>query len=356
MHWVHGNGVVHRDLKPENIFLIRDGGNPHFVKVLDLGVAQMSAELASGPRTQTGTVIGTPLYMSPEALRGQRVTRAADVFAVGVIAYEMATGGWHPWQRGESRAEYCELAPAELCHRQLTSPPVDPRLRCAGIRAELAEVILALLDADPAKRPDDRAAALQLAKAAPADGLNPDGIAVLREVAPDLMKSDNLLETIPAVAPPSTLASAATRPGTVAWSRLRWGVLAGLGSFLLTVLIADAFIAGRGGSREPTVAPAPAIDTRPIAADGAIAPTPVRDGGPDAEGVVHAAADAAAPLDADVLAPRSATPPVPPAGQGQGQAKASWWCSRSHGRRSGSMESRSERPRIGSRSPPAGTA
>jgi serine/threonine-protein kinase len=122
MHWVHGNGVVHRDLKPENIFLIQEGDNPHFVKVLDLGVAQMSEEFASGPRTKTGTVIGTPIYMSPEALRGQRVTRAADVFAVGVIAYEMATGGWFPWQREESRAAYLELAPAELCHRQLTSP------------------------------------------------------------------------------------------------------------------------------------------------------------------------------------------------------------------------------------------
>ncbi len=196
MHWVHGNGVVHRDLKPENIFLIQDGDNPHFVKVLDLGVAQMSEDFASGPRTKTGTVIGTPVYMAPEGLRGQRVTRAADVFAVGVIAYEMATGGWFPWQREESRAEYLELAPAELCHRQLTSPPVDPRLRFAGIRAELAEAILALIDADPARRLDDRAAALRLAEAAATDGVNPDGLAVLREVAPDLMKSDNLLETI----------------------------------------------------------------------------------------------------------------------------------------------------------------
>jgi eukaryotic-like serine/threonine-protein kinase len=196
MHWVHGNGVVHRDLKPENIFLIQDGDNPHFVKVLDLGVAQMSEDFASGPRTKTGTVIGTPIYMAPEALRGQRVTRAADVFAVGVIAYEMATGGWFPWQREESRAEYFELAPAELCHRQLTSPPLDPRLRVADIRAELAEAILALIDADPTQRPDDRAAALRLAEATPTDGVNPDGLAVLREVAADLMKSDNLLETI----------------------------------------------------------------------------------------------------------------------------------------------------------------
>jgi serine/threonine-protein kinase len=249
MHWVHGNGVVHRDLKPENIFLIQEGDNPHFVKVLDLGVAQMSEELASGPRTKTGTVIGTPIYMAPEALRGRRVTRAADVFAVGVIAYEMATGGWFPWQgegqHDEPRAEYLALAPAELCHRQLTSPPVDPRRRFADIRAELAEAILALLDADPAKRPDDRAAALRLAEAAPTDGVSPDGLAVLREVAPDLMKADNLLETIRShralLEPPSTPTDAryqlGQKLGTGGMAEVFLGTRLGAGGFERRVAI-----------------------------------------------------------------------------------------------------------------------
>ncbi|MBA3502126.1 MAG: serine/threonine protein kinase [Deltaproteobacteria bacterium] len=204
----HTRGAVHRDLKPENIFLVQRGRNPHFPVVLDLGVAQLSEELAVGPGTKTGTVIGTPIYMAPEQLRGERVTPAADVYALAVIAYEMATGGWFPYQQHESRAQYIELAPPELYFRQRTTPPLDPRSRFAGMSEAFANVILGALDPDPTERPATIGAFVQmLAEATPTNGVDPDGLAIVREVAEDLLHRDNMLETIRAPRAPAEIAS-----------------------------------------------------------------------------------------------------------------------------------------------------
>ena len=92
----HAAGIVHRDFKPENIVRCLDGR----VKILDFGLARLAA---SEPRlTQTGTALGTPGYMPPEQLAGQDVDARTDVFAFGVVAWELATGV-HPL--GASAAE-----------------------------------------------------------------------------------------------------------------------------------------------------------------------------------------------------------------------------------------------------------
>jgi serine/threonine-protein kinase len=87
----HRAGVLHRDLKPENILLPASGTGP---KVLDFGVAKMTdSTTPAGDRlTQRGTIIGTPAYMSPEQLRGEVLDARADVFSLGVMAFEMLTG------------------------------------------------------------------------------------------------------------------------------------------------------------------------------------------------------------------------------------------------------------------------
>ncbi len=194
---VHDRQVVHRDLKPENIFLVQREEDPHFPIVLDLGVAQLGEDLATGPATRTGTVIGTPIYMAPEQLRGERVTPAADIFALGVIAYEMATGGWFPYQHHETRQAFFELAATEIYYRQRSAPPVDPQVRFAGITPAWRDALLAALDADPAKRPGSaRELALLFARATPTDGLHADGLAIVRDVARELTQGDNMLETI----------------------------------------------------------------------------------------------------------------------------------------------------------------
>ena len=86
----HARGIVHRDLKPDNIFVIKQGGDPSFVKVLDFGVAKVGG--AASKLTKTGMVFGTPHYMSPEQAAGHSVDQRADVYALGVIMYEMFTG------------------------------------------------------------------------------------------------------------------------------------------------------------------------------------------------------------------------------------------------------------------------
>ena len=90
----HARGLVHRDVKPENIMVRPDG----YAKVLDFGLAKLAAVSRSSAdgdesRTQTGMVIGTPRYMSPEQARGLELDARADVWSLGVVMYEMATGG-----------------------------------------------------------------------------------------------------------------------------------------------------------------------------------------------------------------------------------------------------------------------
>jgi eukaryotic-like serine/threonine-protein kinase len=89
----HSKGIIHRDMKPENVYLITREGKPDFVKVLDFGIAKMSALDEGGSRlTRTGMIFGTPEYMSPEQARGDKPDHRVDIYAAGCILYEMLTG------------------------------------------------------------------------------------------------------------------------------------------------------------------------------------------------------------------------------------------------------------------------
>jgi serine/threonine-protein kinase len=118
----HAKGVVHRDLKPENVFLARGPGG-ELVKILDFGIAKM-ADPGVGSTTQSGMVVGTPEYLSPEQATGSAIDARSDLYTVGLIGWRMLAGR-HPFKADDARA---------LLMMQATQP-VPP---LASVRADLA--------------------------------------------------------------------------------------------------------------------------------------------------------------------------------------------------------------------------
>jgi len=157
----HAQGIVHRDLKPENIYLESRPGNPEFVKILDFGIAKVMRGDTIDPQspqlTATGQTLGTLEYMSPEQLMGKALDGRSDVYALGVVAYEMITGRLpFPDAKG----------PAGLITAQLKQTPAPPSQANpkANLPTSADRVILKCLEKDKNNRFADvtqLAAALQ---------------------------------------------------------------------------------------------------------------------------------------------------------------------------------------------------
>ncbi len=88
----HDKGIVHRDLKPDNVFLVNDAGDPLFVKLLDFGIAKILHGDGNAGLTETGVILGTPYYMSPEQARAEAIDHRSDIYALGVMMYRAFTG------------------------------------------------------------------------------------------------------------------------------------------------------------------------------------------------------------------------------------------------------------------------
>ncbi|HVJ14063.1 MAG TPA: serine/threonine-protein kinase [Polyangiaceae bacterium] len=144
----HAAGIIHRDLKPQNIFLAWEPSGETTPKLLDFGMAKL---LGNSPvRTISGTPIGTPLYMSPEQARGDKVDGRSDVYALGVLCYEMLTGRL-PFQAETTIA---------VLMAHLVQVPERPSDLCADLPEGLNGPLLAMLEKDPASRPGSAGEAL----------------------------------------------------------------------------------------------------------------------------------------------------------------------------------------------------
>src|SRR5262249_21648817 len=142
----HAAGIVHRDLKPADIRGQQQRKEPDFVKVLDFGIARtVRASLETGPLTRAGFVCGTPEYMSPEQACGGDLDARSDLYAVGVLLYQLTTG----------LLPFVADSGASFAAKHLTETPIPPSRRRPGVRlsAGLERLILKALSKDPAARP-----------------------------------------------------------------------------------------------------------------------------------------------------------------------------------------------------------
>jgi eukaryotic-like serine/threonine-protein kinase len=139
----HASGVVHRDLKPENVLLVGAAGED-LVKILDFGVAKLleGDGAPSELSVVAGAMLGTPAYMSPEQVRSEPVDARADVYAVGLLLYEMVTG----------QRPFGEAKGMAVLRQHLESAPIPPRTLAPGISPALQNAIVKALEKDRDQR------------------------------------------------------------------------------------------------------------------------------------------------------------------------------------------------------------
>ena len=141
----HRKEIIHRDLKPENIFLSveESAGAPFVVKILDFGIAKLTAPGGGGSNTRTGGLLGTPVYMSPEQCRGlSTIDRRADIYALGCVMFELATG----------RHVFVKEASGDLLVAHIIETPPRVSAFRPDIPGWMDELVAKML----AKGPDDR--------------------------------------------------------------------------------------------------------------------------------------------------------------------------------------------------------
>ncbi|HEY5934938.1 MAG TPA: serine/threonine-protein kinase, partial [Kofleriaceae bacterium] len=263
MSAAHAQGIIHRDLKPDNLFLVRDAADKEVVKVLDFGIAKLMSATGSAVKTHAGIVLGTAYYCAPEQAMGLDVAPTADIYALGVTAYEMLTGQ-RPFEGQVS---------AILGAKTTQDAPSIHKLR-SDLPDAVERTVARMLERDPDKRlatMEDLLGELDTWISAPAP--------TILEFSPQTtIQEDETSATVPA--PPRKRTTAQTRSQSF-WQTAGWkvGLVAGLA---LTAIIVTAIVVSSTGSSaattvkrkaEPVVKkPAPALKSAPEPA--AVAPTP----------------------------------------------------------------------------------
>jgi serine/threonine protein kinase len=320
LEYAHARGLLHRDVKPSNV-LMDESGN---CVLTDFGIAKLVDD--SSNLTATGTLIGTPAYMSPEQGRGQELDRRSDIYSLGVIMYEMATG----------RVPFSATTPVAVIfkHIQEPLPPIEQ------VNPSLPTGLVNIINTALAKRPEDRfqtardlveavqaaAADLRGSRVLPATMLEPAPIPP-PVIAPERPPSGSYPRpsspsTVPPGPPPSMIsgtsaqpapgalpaAPAARRGGLGGGALLGLGGLVGLGGlFVILLLCAAIFFAPRlFGAQPAATTPGPATRTpAPTSAEATATERPARTPTPDIE-----VTTAVRPSPTFVLLPTSSVPGV----------------------------------------------
>jgi len=140
----HAKGIVHRDLKPENVMVLQRPGQPDFVKVLDFGVAKVATRKGQPGQTAVGMVVGTPQYMAPEQAQGTAVDARSDIYALGLILYELLSG----------RPTFDAETSSMLIVKHVTEqPPPFPDEVSARVPQALQALAFQMLEKVPSARP-----------------------------------------------------------------------------------------------------------------------------------------------------------------------------------------------------------
>lgn len=320
----HRNNVVHRDLKPQNIMVTRDSDGNEIPKLLDFGIAK-TLEPTSPALTSTGMVLGTPHYMSTEQAKGAPADRRSDLYALGVILYEMLVGS----------VPFDDTSIPQILIKHLTEMPRPPSSVNPGIPMELEAIVLRLLEKDPDRRYQS---AEELIEAL-------DGV---QDTAVEIAAADTIAVPPPTIAttPPArdvTMAGAAAtgtlRAHEVSEEPKRRGmilVFALVVAFGALVALALLFLRGRSPEEvvevvaEATAAPPPASSTPapseagetsappapPVAKAAAPAPPVAETAPPPPSLASYPQGSPTGPIDPPPLAPpprgEAAPPPEPP--------------------------------------------
>jgi serine/threonine-protein kinase len=178
----HDAGVIHRDIKPENLVVVKgrdDDGRPaDLVKVCDFGIAHLAAAAKEGgpspaDEIDTSRIVGTPAYMSPEQIQNDPVDARTDVYSLGVVLYELATG----------ELPFVTDDMMELLRWHMIAPPPPPSTLRPDLSTQLEKVILKALEKEPKDRfPDTRALRVALREITDEDWASESGM--FRRVAP----------------------------------------------------------------------------------------------------------------------------------------------------------------------------
>jgi len=260
----HVKGIVHRDLKPDNLFIVPD---PHDtsrerIKVLDFGIAKLQqGSTGDSVKTRTGTLMGTPIYMSPEQCRGTRtVDHRSDIYSLGVIFYEMLVG----------QPPFVSEGFGDLVNMHLNVPPASARSKRPEIPLALDALVMKML----AKGPDDRYAEMSEVQAA----LKASGGSAftVRGSSPDLGRPHASKGT-----PPSPMGDTTFSAG--AGERIETEVVRGRGKMMLAVAagalaVVGAFAywqfggSGSGPASKPAVPVAITTPPKPVVPKPPVAP------------------------------------------------------------------------------------